>query len=132
MAEEISFPVTPNWDKSAWVNHKDYLEKYANSLKDNDQFWDEVAGRLHWTQRWSKTKEVNFNQPVHIEWFRGGKLNVSYNCIDRHLPEHASRVAFYWEPEGTAHKAQTITYQKLKDEVCRLANGMKSLGVRKG
>src|SRR5262249_24881269 len=70
--------------------------------------------------------------PVKIEWYRGGKLNVAYNCIDRHLPKHKDRVAFFWEPEGTSHKPQTITYQNLKDQVCRLANGLKQLGVKKG
>lgn len=71
-------------------------------------------------------------QPVKIEWFKGGKLNVSYNCIDRHLPEHKDRIAYYWEPEGDTHKPRAITYQNLKDEVCRFANGLKKLGVKKG
>src|SRR4051812_42640377 len=98
-------PVAPNWNKSAWINKSRYDEMYERSLHQNDQFWDQVAERLTWYQRWTKTKSVSFDNPVHIEWYRGGKLNVSYNCIDRHLPQHKDRVAFYWEPEDPKAKS---------------------------
>lgn len=114
------------------MNKDSYQETYRRSVENNDLFWDEVATRLTWFQRWTKTKNISFQKPVQIEWFKAGKLNVSFNCIDRHLPAHKDRVAFYWEPEGTTHKPQTITYQNLKDNVCQFANGLKKLGVKKG
>jgi len=132
MAQDTLIPVASNWDKTAWINRQSYQENYTRSLNDNDGFWNEVAGRLTWYKPWTKTKSVSFHEPVHIEWFSGGKLNVSYNCIDRHLPKSKDRVAFYWEPETSAHKALKITYQDLHDHVCRLANGLKSLGVGRG
>ncbi len=132
MAQESIIPVSENWNLSAWVNHQRYQDLYERSLRDNDHFWDEVAERISWFKRWTRTKSVSFAPPVNIEWYIGGKLNVAFNCIDRHLPTHKDRVAFYWEPENNTHPSQTITYQELKDQVCRLANGLKELGVKKG
>lgn len=126
------FPVNAEWSKNARINAKSYQDLYKKSVDDPDAFWADVAGRLHWFEKWRKVQNCTFSNPVHIEWFSGGKLNVSYNCIDRHLPEHRDRVAFYWEPEDLNARPRQITYQNLKDEVCRLANGLKSLGVKKG
>lgn len=132
MANENLIPVAANWDQSAWINRARYMEMYQHSLRDNEAFWANVAERLHWFEKWTKVKDCSFQKPVHIEWFRGGKLNVSYNCIDRHLPKYKNRVAFYWEPEGETHKPLAITYQELKDRVCQLANAYKKLGIKKG
>lgn len=132
MSQDQIIPVAKEWDKSAWINAKAYEENYARSLKDQNGFWDEVAARLTWVKPWTKTQNVSFGNPVKIEWFIGGKLNVSYNCIDRHLPKNKDRVAFYWEPETEAHKPLKITYQDLHDHVCRFANGLKKLGIKKG
>ncbi len=99
---------------------------------DQDKFWDEIASRLTWTKPWTKTKSVDFKNPVKIEWYGSGELNVSYNCIDRHLPRHKDRVALYWEPETDKHKPLAITYQELHDRVCRLANSYRKLGIKKG
>ena len=126
------FPVSSQWHDSAWINKAKYKELYAQSVQDPDAFWAEVAGRITWFEKWQQVQQCSFNKPVHIEWFTGAKLNVSFNCIDRHLPEHKDRVAFYWEPEDTSTKALKITYQMLKDEVCKLANGLRQLGVKKG
>jgi acetyl-CoA synthetase len=126
------FPVPAQWDRSAWINKSRYEDMYASSLQNNEAFWDQVAERLSWYNRWTKTKNVSFKSPVHIEWYAGGKLNVSYNCIDRHLPQHKDRVAFYWEPEDPKAEGLAITYGMLKDKVCQLANGLKKLGVKKG
>ncbi len=128
----LTLPVPANWEKDAHINCARYHELYRQSLTDGDKFWDGVAGRLDWFQKWEKTKDVSFTSPVKIEWFRGGKLNVSYNCIDRHLLKHKDKVAFYWEPEGDLHKPLAITYGTLKEKVCQLANGLKKLGVKKG
>lgn len=132
MAQDVVIPVDPDWKQGAWVNHEEYKRLYTRSIEHTDKFWDEVATRLHWYHPWTQTKSITFHKPVNIEWFKGGKLNAAYNCIDRHLPKHAARVAFYWEPEGPTHKPLAITYQMLHDEVCRLANGLRRLGVKKG
>ena len=132
MEQLTHIPVRPNWAKSAWINEDKYQEMYARSLEDPDAFWSEVAKRLHWFKPWTRVQNCTFHSPVHIEWFTGGKLNVAYNCIDRHLPKNKGRVAFVWEPEDVKAKPLSITYQMLKDEVCRLANGLKSIGVKKG
>lgn len=132
MAKDTLFPVAPNWNSAAWINKDLYQKTYKKSVEETDLFWDEVANRITWYQRWTQTKNISFQKPVTIEWFKGGKLNVSFNCIDRHLPAHKDRVAFYWEPEGQTHKPQAITYQHLKDNVCKFANGLKKLGVKKG
>ncbi len=124
--------VTNDWNQKAWINRARYDEMYGSSLKDGDGFWEMAAERLSWFKKWTKVQDVSFNKPVKIEWYKGGQLNVAYNCIDRHLPKHKDRVAFYWEPEDPAQKPLAITYQNLKDHVCRLANGMKKLGVKKG
>jgi len=127
-----NIPVTKQWTENAWINKNKYTEMYQNSIKDPDKFWSEAANRLTWYEKWQRVQNCTFNKPVHIEWFTGGKLNVSFNCIDRHLPQHKDRVAFFWEPEGPSHKPLKITYQMLKDEVCKLANGLKKIGVKKG
>ncbi|MBX3022737.1 MAG: acetate--CoA ligase [Bdellovibrionales bacterium] len=132
MSQDTVIAVSPSWEKSAWINRARYKEMYEHSTAHPDQFWDQIAERLTWYQRWTKTQDASFQKPVHIEWFRGGKLNVSYNCIDRHLPQHKDRIAFYWEPEDPNAKGLSITYGELKDRVCQFANGLKKLGVKKG
>jgi acetyl-CoA synthetase len=126
------FPVPPSFKKNTWITKARYEEMYAHALAHPDAFWDQIAERLTWYQRWTKTQNVSFQKPVVIEWFKGGKLNVSYNCIDRHLPQHKDRVAYYWEPENPSEAGLSITYGLLKDKVCQLANGLKQLGVKKG
>lgn len=105
---------------------------YRRSLSDSDGFWNDQAQRLDWYKPWTRVQNTTFKEPVHIEWFTGGKINVAHNCIDRHLPKHKDRVAFYWEPESDSHPALAITYQELKHKVCQLANGLKKIGVKKG
>ncbi len=94
--------------------------------------WDNIAKRIDWIKPWNKTSEVSFNKPVNIKWFLGGKLNVSQNCIDRHLISHAHDTAIIWEPDSPTELAKKITFQQLHDDVCRLANVLKSFGVKKG
>lgn len=125
-------PVTSDWEKKAWINREKYVEMYQRSLTDNEGFWSEAAERLHWFKKWTRVKNCSFKTPVHIEWFTDGKLNVSYNCIDRHLPQNKDRVAFYWEPETDKHKPLKITYGDLKERVCQLASALTKLGIKKG
>lgn len=90
------------------------------------------ANNITWYKKWDQLKEVSFHRPVSIKWYLGGKLNASYNCIDRHLEKHAQRTAIIWEADSPEVPSKKITYQELHDEVCRMANVMKSYGVKKG
>lgn len=94
--------------------------------------WNDIAKRITWTKSWTKTNEFSFHKPVSIKWFIDGELNVSSNCIDRHLANHANQTAIIWEPDSVTEPSQNITYQQLHDHVCRLANVMKAHGVKKG
>jgi acetyl-CoA synthetase len=125
-------PVTSPWEQKAWVNPSSYKDLYAQSIQHPEEFWGTVAERLDWFKKWTKVRETSFQKPVNIRWFEDAKLNVSYNCVDRHLAKHADRVAFYWEPESIEAPGQIITYGQLKEHVCRLANGLKRLGIKKG
>jgi acetyl-CoA synthetase len=100
---------------------------YERAAADPETFWAEQADRLHWFERWDRVMEW---KPPWVKWFLGGKLNVSYNCLDRHLESGGDKVAYYWE--GEPGEERTITYRELYEDVCRLANGLKSLGVVKG
>ncbi len=132
MEKNKLFKVEANWSESAWVNRDRYKDLYQRSVTDNEGFWNEIARRLHWTKPWKTTSDVSFEKPVHIRWFQEGELNVSFNCIDRHLPKHKDRVAFFWEPEDPKREALKITYGDLKEKVCQLANALKEMGVKKG
>ena len=101
---------------------------YEQAEADHEGFWAEQASRLSWFEPWNTVMEWN---PPWVKWFLGGKLNASYNCLDRHVEAGGGdKVAFYWE--GEPGERRTITYKELLDEVCRFANALKSLGVRKG
>lgn len=109
-----------------------YHSLYQSSINNPDEFWGEQGKRLDWMTPYTKVKNTSFEKDnINIKWFEDGTLNVSANCIDRHLVEHAQDTAIIWEGD-TPGVDQSISYQKLHDEVCKLANGLKSLGVKKG
>ncbi len=108
-----------------------YQNDYAKSISNPDAFWSEIASTFQWKQKWDKTLEWNFNEPK-IEWFKGGKLNITENLLDRHLEKHGNKIAFHWEANHPDEKSKSITYQELYHEVCKLSNGLKSLGAKKG
>ena len=113
------------------LNLKEYLREYERSIEDPEDFWNEKASSINWIKKYSKIKESSFNDDVSIKWFSDGSLNVSENCIDRHLKDRGDKVAIIWQgDEPGEHKK--ITYKELHREVCKLANGLKSLGVKKG
>ncbi|WP_116653802.1 acetate--CoA ligase [Pelagibacterium sediminicola] len=110
-----------------------FAEKYEASIADPEAFWMEEGRRLDWIKPYSKARNATFAWPdISVKWFEDGVLNVSANCIDRHLKERADQTALIWEPDDPADEALNITYRQLHDEVCRLANVLKGLGVRKG
>jgi acetyl-CoA synthetase len=123
-------PVPANF-KNAHINAESYLAMYRRSLDDPEGFWAEMANSfLSWDRTWDRVVRQDFARGD-AEWFAGGKLNVSYNCIDRHLPKRAAQTALIWEGDNPAD-SKHITYGELKDHVCRLANTLKARGVRKG
>jgi acetyl-CoA synthetase len=110
---------------------EEYQEAYEKSVREPENFWAEIAGHFTWKKKWDKVLEWNFTEPD-VKWFINGKLNITENCIDRHLPAKANDVAFYFEENEAGRPAQKITWQQLHDEVCRLANTLKKSGVAKG
>jgi len=126
------FPVAEEWKGKAWIDAEGYQRAYERSLRDPEGFWAEQAARLDWIKRPSRIREVSFGpKDVHIRWFADGALNAAVNCLDRHLPARAQRTAILWEGDDPA-ESRAITYAELHAEVCKLANGLASLGVRKG
>jgi acetyl-CoA synthetase len=111
-----------------------YKQMYERSLKDPEGFWGEVAGQFYWKEKWTKVNEENFDLQkgkIFLRWFAGGKTNMSYNCLDRHLAKRKDQIALLCEGnEPTEQK--TLTYGQLHAEVCKLANVLKKLGVKKG
>jgi len=97
-----------------------------------DQHWSDISKRILWRKPWSKLKEVSFKKPVSIKWYLDGELNVSENCIDRHLKHNADKVAIIWEPDNPKEEAQKITYKQLSSRVNEMANILKKHGVKKG
>lgn len=126
------YPVSPEFAKNAFIDEAKYKSMYEKSVKDPEGFWGEQAERLTWFKKWTKVKDTSFKKPVSIKWFQGGKLNVSFNCIDRHLETKGDKVALVWEADNPATPSQKITYKQLHSHVCRFANILKKMGVKKG
>ncbi|MDG0817761.1 acetate--CoA ligase [Bdellovibrio svalbardensis] len=126
------YPVDANFAKTALITEQKYKEMYERSVKDPESFWAEQGARLDWFKKWDKVKETSFKKPVSIKWYQGGKLNVSYNCIDRHLDKRGDKIAFIWEADKPEIPSKKITYKELHKEVCRFANVLKKMGVKKG
>ncbi len=126
------FKVPAEWAKNSYVNQSSYEAKYKQSIDNNEKFWAEEGKRIHWFKPYTKIKEVTYStKKVSIKWFYDGTTNVSYNCIDRHLPKRAKQTAIIFEGDDPK-ESKNITYQELSDEVCKLANGLKEIGVKKG
>ncbi len=131
VAEEKTYDVPENIAKNAHINAKRYREMYERSINDSDAFWGEQAEEfLSWSSKWNKVQDWDYNE-ANINWFVGGKLNVSYNCLDRHLESRGDQVAIIWEGDDPEEDRQ-ITYKELHEEVCRFANALKARGVKKG
>jgi len=129
--DEKVFPVPDAIAKSALIDAKKYREMYERSINDPEGFWREHGKRIDWIQPYTKIKDCSFEKPVHIKWFYDGTLNASYNCIDRHLAKRANQTAILWESDDPK-KSKAITYKELHESVCRLANALKALGIKKG
>lgn len=110
---------------------EEYQQKYEESIADPAAFWGTVASNFQWMKSWDTVLEWNFNDPT-IEWFKGAKLNITENALDRHLEENGSKTAILWEPNDPTQASKSYTYQELYDEVCLFSNALKSKGIKKG
>ena len=126
----MKYPIMQS-NREPLIDAKKYHSMYQQSIDSPDDFWEEQAEKfITWNSKWDKVSDVDFSKGK-IAWFEGATLNVSYNCLDRHLPERADQVAIIWEGDDP-DSSESITYQELYEMVCKFANGMKDLGVEKG
>ena len=127
-----TIPVSAASASSAWIDADKYHEMYAQSIRNPVAFWGKHAEHLDWIKPFSKVTSGDFTGDVQIKWFEDGTLNASLNCIDRHLPERATKTAIIWEPDNPSEPALHITYAELHEKVCAFANVLKRHGVVKG
>ncbi len=110
---------------------EEYKQAYQKSIDDPGTFWAEVAAHFHWRKKWDKVLEWNFKEPK-VEWFKGAKLNITENCIDRHLETMGDKPAIIWEPNNPEDRVRVVTYNRLHKRVCQFAQVLKNNGVKKG
>ena len=132
MSENL-YPVPADFAANAHVNAEQYEQMYKQSVEDPETFWAKQAeDYLEWFEKWDKVLDWSFDKDdLHINWFKGGKLNVSYNCLDKHLETRGDQTAIIWEGDDPAEDKK-ITYSELHADVCKLANVLKDRGVKKG
>ena len=124
--------VSDNWANHAYVNESKYKKKYRLSIKENEKFWAKEGKRISWIKKYTKIKDVKYSkEEVKIKWYYDGTLNASANCIDRHLKKNAKKTAIIWVGDDPAD-TKKISYKELHQNVCKVANGLKSIGVQKG
>ncbi len=110
---------------------KEYKEKYAQSVENPEEFWSEIASQFRWHKKWDKVLDWDFSKPE-IKWFEGAKLNITENCLDRHLEKLANKTAIIWEPNDPDEESRHITYRQLFVKVSHFANVLKNNGIKKG
>ena len=130
-AQDQVFPVQPAFAQSAHIDAAGYETAYAAAAANPDAFWANEAKRIDWMTFPTKIKNTSFEGDVSIKWFEDGVLNASVSCVDRHLADKADQTAIIWEGDNP-DVSKAITYRELHDQVCRMANTMRSLGVKKG
>ena len=130
--KELIFKVPKKWSNNAYVDKSKYEKKYRLSIKDNEGFWRKEGKRIDWIKPYTKIKDVKYSkQEVKIKWYYDGTLNASANCVDRHLEDKKNKTAIIWVGDDPKDSKQ-ISYKELHRNVCKAANGLKELGVRKG
>ena len=128
-----TYPPSADMAARAHVNAQSYDKMYEASVTDTDGFWREQAQRIDWIKPFTQVRDVNFDLgSVSINWFADGELNVSANCIDRHLETRGDQTAIIWEPDSPEDAAKHISYRELHSATCRMANVLRDLGVDKG
>ena len=132
MTQDRIFAASSDFIAQANIDADTYQQKYRQSVESPDVFWADVAKRLDWFRFPTKIKDVSFDaDDLHIRWFEDGQLNLSVNCLDRHLETRGDKTAIIWEGD-TPDESEHITYRDLHARVCRLANAMRNLGIGKG
>ncbi len=132
MSEGEVFPVPEAWAKKALMTAEGYAAALARVESDPDGYWREMASRLDWIRPPTRTQDTSFHrEDFHVRWYEDGVLNVSVNCLDRHIPARGDQVALIWETDD-GENGTTLTYRQLLAEVCRMANVLKERGVKKG
>ena len=129
---EHLYPVPEDFAAAAHFKRRDYEDMYAESVRDPDGFWGRIGRRVDWIKEYTKVKDTSYAESdFHIRWFYDGKLNVSSNCLDRHLATRGDKTAIIWEGDDPA-ESLALSYRELHERVCQCANALKSLGVMKG
>src|SRR5690348_15984332 len=113
------------------TSFEQYKQEYKRSVDDPEGFWADIAAGFTWKRKWDKVLDWNFTQPD-VKWFTGAKLNITENCLDRHLAIRANQTAILWEPNDPKTAPIRITYKELHEQVCRFANVLKAQKVKKG
>nr|WP_297348227.1 acetate--CoA ligase [uncultured Glaciecola sp.] len=132
MSAKKFYPVPESYKKDTLLTPEQYNSMYEQSVNDPNAFWAEQMTQIDWYKTPTIIKNTTFDaEELSIKWFEDGELNVSYNCIDRHLATRAKKTALFWEGDNP-NDSQKVSYQELHYEVCKLANGLKKLGVKKG
>jgi len=127
------YPVPAEWTERALVNKTRYEEMSRSAVENPERFWAEQAKRIDWIKPFTIVKDTSFHEAdFHIGWFADGTLNLSANCLDRHLAERGDTIAIIWEPDDPAEAARRLTYRELHAAVCRFANALKAQGAEKG
>ena len=120
------------WIEDAKINKEEYSLMYKESIIDDEKFWKKNAGRIEWFKKFTKVKNIKYSKDdVNIKWFEDGALNVSYNCIDRHAKNRPDSIAIIWEGDDPK-SSKKITYKELLKQVCKTANALKKIGVKRG
>nr|MDQ3015573.1 AMP-binding protein [Bacteroidota bacterium] len=112
-------------------NFEDYQKIYQSSIDKPEIFWSEQASKFTWTKPWDKIVEWDFHTG-NTKWFLGGKMNITVNCLDRHLKSRANKIALIWEPNNPEATIRSFTYLELLDRVCQCANALRQIGIQKG
>ncbi len=133
MTEGKVYKVPKGWKERARVDKSEYEKLYAKSISNPDKFWGKQGKRIDWIKPFTRVKNTSFVDPdASIKWFEDGTLNVSANCIDRHLKKRGDQVAIIWEPDDPNAETRRITYRELYREVNVFANVLRSGGVKRG
>ena len=131
-SKELVFKVPKKWSNNAYVDKRGYEKKYKLSIKDNEDFWRKEGKRIDWIKKYKKIKDVKYSKTdVKIRWYYDGTLNASANCVDRHLKDKKNKTAIIWVGDDPKDSKQ-ISYRELHQNVCKAANGLKQLGIKKG
>ena len=131
-SKELVFRVPKKWSNSAYVNKNQYKKKYKLSIKDNEGFWKKEGKRIDWIKPYTKIKDIKYSKTdVRIKWYYDGILNASANCIDRHLRDKQNKTAIIWVGDDP-NDSKLISYKQLHENVCKAANGLKEIGIKKG